>query len=359
MVERAHRTGTHHDWDLHRALARRGWLAAAWPKEAGGQGRTPFEAAVIEEELIATGMPRVRTTMVIANGIRLLGTPEQQATILPRVLAGEILLCLGWTEPDAGSDVASVRTTARRDGDGWIITGQKMFTTLAHESAYVFLLTRTNPDVPKHQGLTTFLVPLDPTSIELRRIDTLGSERTNVLYLDDLRVGDETRIGEVDGGWTVMATMLGLEHGATWAPDLRRMLDKVVALLHAPEAGDLDASLDDPLVRHRLARAATLTEVSSLLADRVRWLNARGASSHVEACMSKLFSSEAMVEVAQDLLDLLGPEALLSAGEPGAPLGGEPERWYRQSVVRTIYAGTSEIQRGIIAERGLGLGRSR
>ena len=163
-------TGTYHDWGLHRAFAEQGWIAAAWPKEWGGQERDAFEMLVMFEELARAGAPvdGWGTAELVANTLAIVGRPDQQQEIIPRVLGGEIVICLGYSEPDAGSDIASASTRAVRDGDGWVINGQKMFTTLAHESAYVWLLTRTNPDVPKHRGLTLFLVPMDTPGIEVR-----------------------------------------------------------------------------------------------------------------------------------------------------------------------------------------------
>ena len=157
-----HGTGVHHNWDFHRRQVERGWLAPGWPEEFGGQGRDPLEMLAFAEEFHRAGAPTyaVGTTLMVASIIRHIGTEEQKRLILPQALGGEIIIVLGFTEPESGSDVAAAQTRAVRDGDEWVINGQKMFTTNAQEADYVFMLTRTNPDVPKHQGLTTFLVPL-------------------------------------------------------------------------------------------------------------------------------------------------------------------------------------------------------
>jgi len=206
-------TGVHHSWDFHRKLVERGWLAPGWPKEFGGQGRDPLEVYAFAEELQRAGAPTygVGTTLMIAGVIRHIGTEEQKRLILPPALAGEIIIVLGFTEPESGSDVAAAQTRAVRDGDQWIINGQKMFTTNAQEADYAFMLTRTNTEVPKHQGLTTFLVPLKQPGVEIRAVRTISGERTNLTFYNDVRVDDGLRVGAVDGGWDTMAVGLTLE----------------------------------------------------------------------------------------------------------------------------------------------------
>ncbi|MGD9797031.1 MAG: acyl-CoA dehydrogenase family protein [Acidimicrobiia bacterium] len=353
MKARVEATGTQHDWGLHRAMAERGWIAAAWPEAYGGRGWGPWEMNVLEEELFLAGAPRdgMSLTMTATNAIRHVGSEAQQQLVIPRVLGGEILLSLGWSEPDAGSDVAAAKTRAVRDGDEWIVNGQKMFTTMAHIASYVFLLARTNSEVPKHQGLTMFLVDTAAPGFEVQPVHTLGGERTNVTFYTDVRVPDSMRIGEVDGGWDVMRVGLSYEHGTNWGAQLARLVQ---------QAGAWAAStgrIDEPAVAERLARAATDAEVGMLLGQHSAWVAESGRISDVEASMAKLFSSEALVRAAGQLVDVVGPEALLRAGQPGAVADGDLEHTFRQSVVRTIYAGSSEMQRNIVGQRGLGLPR--
>ena len=172
VVETMEATGVHHNWDFHRKVVEKGWLAPGWPVEFGGQGRDPLEVLALAEEFQRAGAPTygVGTTLMIAGVIRHLGTKEQKELILPKALGGEVIIVLGFTEPESGSDVAAAQTRAVRDGDEWIINGQKMFTTNAQEADYVFMLTRTNPDVPKHQGLTTFLVPMRQPGVEVQAV---------------------------------------------------------------------------------------------------------------------------------------------------------------------------------------------
>ncbi len=354
LLERTHRSGTVHDWGFHRALAAKGWIGAAWPVAEGGQGRDPWEMRVFAEECARRDAPTdaLATTLMVAGTLREVGTELQKREILPRVLRGEITLCLGYSEPNAGSDLASVETRARRDGDDWIVDGEKSFTSLAHEASYVFLLARTNPAAPKHRGLTMFLVPMQSEGIGIEPVYTLGAPgRTNRSFYRGVRVPDALRVGEVDGGWAVVNVALTLERGG--------MFGAVRSLEQAQRWAAARGRLSEPEVRARLARVWTENEVASLLGLEVSWISASGRLPGVESAMSKLFSSESVQRSTDDLLDLLGPEALLPETEPDSPAGGAVEFEWRKSAVGTIYAGTSEVLRTLIAERHLALPRRR
>ena len=360
--ERAHHTGTVHDWGLHKALGDKGWLGASWPEEYGGQGRDPFEVGALRGELSRVQAPLdgMATTMMIAGVIRAAGTEQQRRQIVPPALAGDILICLGYSEPDCGSDVAAAATRAVRDGDEWVIDGSKMFTTLAHEAHYVFMLTRTNTEVPKHKGLTMFIVPMDTPGIEIQPVHTMGGERTNLTFYNGVRVPDSCRVGEVDNGWRVMQIALAFERGGGGSWELDRHLETMTRW--ATETTDEDGRrpIDDPQVRAAIAKVAIRVEVSQVLGFRTVWGAAQeGVPSHVHGSMGKLFASESLVSSASELLDLLGTEGVLQHGEADAPVDGWIEHAYRHSQVTTIYGGTSEIQRSIIAEHGLGLPRTR
>jgi alkylation response protein AidB-like acyl-CoA dehydrogenase len=361
MVERAHDTGTAHVWDLYRALGAQGWIAASWPEEYGGQGRDPFEMTAMRDELRLAGVPTdgLGQSVIVGRTIRAVGSEEQKRTFLPPFLAGEIIFALGYTEPDSGSDVAAAKTRAVRDGDDWIIDGQKMFTTLAHEAAYVFLLARTNPDVPKHRGLTMFLVPLDAPGVEIHPVHTMGGERTNATFYTGVRVADAFRVGEVDGGWDVMTVALTFERGGFGLSEADRVWQQTVEWATTTRRADGTRVIDDPLVRERLANMRIDNEVARLLALRCSYVAAIGGLPGVEGSMHKLWYAEAMTADASELVDMLGAEGMLAHGEDDAPVDGWVEHLYRHAAVTTIYGGTSEVQRGIIAERGLGLPRSR
>lgn len=345
-------TGTYHDWDLHRALGKKGWIAASWPVEYGGQARNPLELMAMREEMKKRHAPLdgLGTTVLVARAVREFGCEELRNDIVPRAISGEILLCLGYSEPQGGSDVASARTRAVRDGDSWVINGQKVFTTLAETADYVFLLCRTNTEVPKHQGLTMFLVPMDAPGVGVDEIRTLGGERTNQTFYADVRVPDSHRIGEVDGGWDVLLAALAYERSG--AGEDARTYHRLVDAAREAEL------LTDPVVREAAARLAVDTEVSKLLGRRSCWVETTGRVPFVEGSMYKLFWAEYRLRHSATLLDVLGVEGLREETDPLAPGGGDLVQEFRHAPILSIYGGASEVQRRILAERHLGLPRS-
>jgi alkylation response protein AidB-like acyl-CoA dehydrogenase len=354
-VQEEHRTGTHHNRVLHRLLAEQGLLAAGWPREYGGSDADPGYAEAVFEEIAGFGlrMDGWITTWMVASTLLRVGTEEQKASLVAAALRGEAVFVLGYTEPSCGSDVAAARARAVPADGGWVINGTKMFTSTAHEATHVFLLARTNTEVPKHKGLTIFLVPLDAPGVEIAPIYTLGGQRTNATYYGDVRVGDDTRVGPVDGGWGVMRIALVYERGAP----LGRSGPTLVERFAQWSLGTQGADVDGPAVRGTLARLAVDDEVARLLAQRVAWVADQGGMPAVEGAMAKLFSSERAQVQHRTLLDLLGAAGVLSG--QGAPMGGAVEYEFRNSVVSTIYGGASEILRDIIAEQRLSLPRSR
>ena len=324
-----------------------------WPTEHGGQGRTPLEVLAYSEEVQRAGAPTygIAVTMVVAHVINEVGTPEQKAEILPRALNAEILIALGFTEPENGSDAAAAATRAVPDGDGWRITGSKMFTTNAHIADYVFMLARTDPEAPKHQGLTVFLVPLDQDGVEVRPVQTISGERTNVTFYNDVFVEDRWRLGEVHGGWKVMNVALANEHAASFAGEQSRLLDALSAWSTATGADQ------DPDVRERLGRSRAEIEVSRLLQRRALWLRSTGQPTTGLGNMSKLFSSERLQQQADETLQLVGRDAVRAWGEESAVEGGTIEHMVRHAKGTTIYGGTSQIQRNVIAQFVLELPR--
>ena len=351
-----YRSGVSHDAGFARALAARGWLAAGFDEEASDLD--PYETHLLVDALTKAEAPTiaVTTTLMVARVIRAVGSDELKAEILPKAVRGELTISLGMTEPEVGSDVAAVQTRAHRDGDGWVINGSKMFTTNGHVTDFVFLLARTDPDQPSHRGLTTFLVPLDHPGVEVQAVHTLSGERTNITYYGDVQLDDRWRIGEVDQGWSGLMLALQEEHSAPFAPHLDRLLEETEAWARTPQ-GTGELPIDDPHVQEVLCRAATDLEVAHLLEWRTTWMEANGTVPVSEGPMSKLFSTEALVRQAERLCELVGPDALRSRLDPTAPREGRIEHALRLAVGTTIYAGTSEIQRNIIAQRALGLPR--
>ena len=313
------------------------------------------------QELFAAEAPVDGLSIASMVGATLLvcGTDAQKADVLPRILAGEVMCCLGYSEPDAGSDVAAVATKAVRDGDDWVIEGQKMFTTMAHEAHYVFLLARTNLDAPKHKGLTMFLVPMDTPGIEVTPVETMGGERTNITFYSDVRVPDSCRVGEVDAGWSVMHAALVYErNSANWGePD--HLVEAVAGWSREPGA-DGARPFDDPLVRESLARWSTELEVGRLLLFRSAWLSSRGDMPQVRGLDGQAPHHRGL---RPGVVGAARPARRRRARRPWATTApccsGLVEHAFRHAVVTTIYGGSSEVQREIIAGQGLGLPRNR
>jgi alkylation response protein AidB-like acyl-CoA dehydrogenase len=314
---------------------------------------------VLHEELRMADAPTygIGTTNITATVIRAVGTEEQQRELLPRAGSGKIVMVLGFTEPEAGSDLAAVTTKAVRDGDDWVIDGQKMFTTNAQIGDYAFLLARTDPDAPKHEGLTMFLVPLDQPGVEVQAVYTLSGERTNITFYNGVRVEDRWRLGEVDQGWRTLTVALAAEHAAGFGSGIERLLTAFERW--AAEAVDDDGRprIEAPDVHLAVGRAAGDLAVSRLLQRRVAWCRVEGIEAPAAGPMSKLFSSEALEARAQEITEVMGPDALRSYFDPTAPEHGVIEHMLRFSLGTTIYGGTSEVHRNMIAQRGLGLPR--
>ncbi|MDE0834194.1 MAG: acyl-CoA dehydrogenase family protein [Acidimicrobiales bacterium] len=359
VVDQMHATGTFNDKAFNAALADAGLLAGAVP---GYGDRDPIELYLLFNELEKAGAPYdgLAVTMLVAGVINAVGTDFHRSRVLEKLLTGRFNCCLGYSEPDHGSDVASITTKAVRDGDEWVITGQKMWTTMAHVSDWVILLTRTNPDVPRHKGLTMFLVPMDTPGIEVQPVPTMATERTNATFYDDVRVGDEWRLGEVDGGWAVMGVALAFERGVMGGtnpavPLLRHVRDWATGAT-SPDGGTM---LSDPLLRERLARTAIANQVSQLLTLRAAWIAATGGLPGLEGSMAKLYATGRYQQAVAWFQEMAGAEGLLAFGVEDAAAGGWIDYDARHAPVTTIYGGTTEINRNNVAERHLGLPRDR
>jgi alkylation response protein AidB-like acyl-CoA dehydrogenase len=359
VTDRQHGTGTFHSPELNRALAARGLLERAVPGLGKGD---PVELWLLFHELEKAGAPvdGLSMALMVAGVVAHVGTEEQRSVVLPELLTGEVLVSLGYSEPDSGSDVAAASTRAVRDGDEWVINGRKMWTTMGHVARWVLLLTRTNPDVPKHKGLTMFLVPMDTPGITVEPVHTMGTERTNATFYDDVRVSDRWRLGEVDGGWKVMGVALAFERGVMGGTGVGVPLLRHFHEWAAREVGrDGQLLIDDPIVRERMARVAIDNEVAMLLTLRAAWLAASGGLPGVEGSMAKIFATEAYQRAARAFAQAAAPASLLQFHEPGAAADGWLEYDLRHSPVTTIYGGTSEINRNNVAERHLGLPKAR
>lgn len=361
---KAHR---HFAWEGHhpgfqQRLAEAGLLFPAWPEEYGGQGRDEYTTRALHSVFHEYGWTSmsIATTDFVCRTLMRYGSEALKQEVIPRAARGEAIVSLGYTEPSSGSDVAAARTRAVRDGEGWRINGQKMFTSGANLAQFVFLLTRTDPDASrKHEGLTMFLVPLDAPGIEIQPVHTLSDERTNLTYYNDVRIPDRYRVGEVDGGWAVVSYALELEHGMGFVAEHARMLAGAVDWAsRARRRGARALDLID--VRQRLARCAVHVEVSRAISEYALYASAEGLDDPSIGPVTKFFSTDRFVADAADLMDLCAPDSLLRGPAGGMQEGAEAvEFGYRLSVATAIYGGTSEILKSIVAQTSLAMPRSR
>ncbi len=343
-----------HDKQFYKAVS-------AWRREHL-HNRDPYEVSAFYQEAARAGIELTTTlpTLMIADTVDEIGTDEQRRDLVPGLRDGEFLVALGLTEPDAGSDLAAARTRAVRDGEEWVINGQKIYTSNAQHATHVFLLTRSNPDVPKHQGLTVFLVPLDTPGVEIRPVHTLAYHHTNMTFYTDVRVPDAYRLGAVDGGWEVMKVTLGREQGGEGSTDLYELLQQAIQWAYEEDEVTGVQPIDDPMVRERLVRAAIDLEVATLLSQRSSWATASGRPKNPGwGPGSKLFETETYARTAADFLAMVGPAGVIPFEEEGTTSEGWFNYCYRDSPVRLIGGGVSEVMREIIAERRIGLPRAR
>jgi alkylation response protein AidB-like acyl-CoA dehydrogenase len=351
------------DRELYQALATEGLLYPDYPKDIGGPGlSTQAAAAVYEVQCGEYGwhMLAQSATEMIGKVVHHFGNEAVKREILPRIVSGEVYCSLGYTEPSNGSDIFAVRTTARRESEApdadWLINGQKMFTSVGHLADYSLMITRTAPD--KYRGVTVFIVPVRQPGYEFTEIKTIGGERTNVTFYRDLRVPDRYRIGEVNGGVKVMAAALTLEQssGDTYLYGLRRLLRSTLQWAQAPRAGrDSKRPIDDHALRLLLAEVAVRLAVGDSLGRFSVWAFEQGAARKHTGPMAKLFCSESFLWCSERLLAACAPDSL-EVGYEGA---GVVEWLARRAIPGTIYGGTSEVQRSIVAESALGLPRTR
>lgn len=357
---RVARDGGGHDWDLHRKLAAEGWVSAGWPTVYGGAGRSPLEMLAVYWELSKAGFPwfGLLNNSFMGHTLLELGTDEQKREIVPRIASGEVLVALGYSEPGSGSDVAAARTQATRDGDDWVVDGQKMWTTTAHEANYIFTLVRTSKQDRPHRGLTVLLIDTRAEGVEIQPIHTMGGERSNTVYLSRVRVPDTARIGDVDQGWRVVRFALGLEQAIGFA-DLQESLVESVVEWSAERDSSGERPFDDPRVREQLGQSAIHAEVARLLRYRSAWVDTCGENIGGKGAMTKSFSAATYLEDALAWMELVGPHGLLERDDEFSVAAGRFAEIFRQTPVATIYGGTVEILRSLIAEIELGLPKSR
>ncbi len=339
------------------ALAERGWGAPHWPKEYGGGGLSTFEQFILRQEFAIATAPIVGGSGVSLLGPTLLihGTEEQKKKFLAPTLRGDILWAQGFSEPGAGSDLASLQCRAIRDGDEYVINGQKLWTSAAHKANWIFILTRTDPEAPKHRGISFLMADMTSPGVSVRPIMSMGFKHaTNETFYEDVRVPVENIIGEENRGWYVAVTLLDFERsGISGAVQQIQQLEDLIALVKA-DAAPHRASL----VRGDIADRFIEAEVAMNISLRIASMQAAGRVPNYEASMGKMFTTEMSQRVARTGTKTFGLYSNLWAhSEPLSPLGAQFTHSYADSVVMTIAGGSSEIQRNIISTRGLGLPR--
>ena len=354
------------EWSILRSFTRklssRGWLNMTWPKEYGGLNLGAMEEAIFTEEMAYHRAPVIfEIGPWVGELVIIHGTEEQKRKYLPPIARGDILLCLGYSEPSAGSDLAAAQTSAIEDNGIYIINGQKIFTTLAHKADYCWLVARTAPELPKHKGLSMFMIDMKTPGVQVMPlIDMKGSHYFNQVFLDDVRVPADCLIGGKNRGWEVLRTGLDIERvgagGIRATANFKRTLDDLIAFVPNMDRGrrGMTSLLS---ARRKLAERAIELEIGRLLSYRLAWLSTKRSVTDYEASICRVFVCEAFQRLAQTAMELFGTEGLLLSGSEWAPFNGRLAEDYLFSVSGTIGAGTSEIMRNIIAVNGLHLPR--
>jgi 3-oxocholest-4-en-26-oyl-CoA dehydrogenase alpha subunit len=338
-------------------MSKRGWMGITWPKEHGGQEGDGVYEYLLNEALAGRGGPQIgKGVGIVGKTLLRHGSEKLKAEFLPKILNAEIEFAVGYSEPGAGSDAAAMQLKAVRDGDEWILNGQKIWTTSAHFADWYWVGARTDPDAPKHQGITLFLIPMDHPGLTIQGIWTMGDERTNSVFFDDVRVSNDYVVGELGRGFQYISEALDLERFTmfTYSP-IKQRLDLLVE--HVKTANrDGEPMRNDPIVRSQIAELSTKAEVARVIGLRFLAKSLKGgAAPTAEASEYKLFATEFSKQLANASMDVCGPGAQLRVGTEDAPLKGRAESTYRYTVLDTIGGGTSEVQKNIIARRKLGL----
>ncbi len=345
---------------FQRKLAERGWLTLAWPKEYGGLGAGPMQQLVYNEEMSRLRAPAFGGIGVAMVGPTLMlhGTEEQRRRFLTPIARGEMSWCQGFSEPGAGSDLASLQTRGVQDGDDFVVNGQKVWTSGAQRADYGILLARTDPEAPKHKGISYFLVDMKSPGITIKPLtNMLGSAAFNELFLDNVRIPRANLVGELNRGWYVATTTLDFERsGVQRIVFAESLLNDLIAYARVRRDGG-DRLIEQPQARHKLAEMRIEFAAGRLLAYRVAWMQGQGLVPNSEASIAKLYSTELQARFAAAALNMMGAAGVLARGSAYAPLDGRLTSYYLAAASYTIAAGTSEVQRNIIAQRGLGLPR--
>jgi alkylation response protein AidB-like acyl-CoA dehydrogenase len=356
--------GDYGDGEVYKEVVRQmgadGWLALGWPAEYGGQARPMIDQLVFTDEAAVAGAPVPFLTInTVGPTIMRFGTEKQKRFYLPRIASGALHFAIGYSEPEAGTDLASLRTRAVRDGDDWVIDGQKMWTSLISYADYVWLACRTDPAAPKHKGLSILIVPADARGFSWTPVRTVSGPTTSATYFSDVRVPADALVGEENRGWPLITNQLNHERVAlTSSAPVREALREVREWAQATKLTDGRRVIDQEWVQIHLARVHAKAEFLKLINWKIAWGVDNGTGEGLnpaDASATKVFGTEFATEAYRLLMEVLGPQAYVRAGSPGALLRGRVERMHRASLILTFGGGTNEVQRDIVAAVGLGL----
>lgn len=340
--------------EFSRKLGERGWIGLTWPKKYGGQEKSYLDRVILTEELLRSGAPVAAHWLAdrqVGPALLAYGSEEQKAEILPRVTKGEIVFCLGMSEPGSGSDLASLRTKAVEEGDAFFLTGQKIWTSFAHVADYAYLVARTDPNAPKHKGISEFLVDMKLPGVTVRPlVDLTGEHHFNEVFFDNARVEKKWLIGEKNRGWYQIASQLDYERSG-----IERLLSNYPLFRDTVRYAQEQGLTKDPLIRNQLAQAQIELDMGRFMVYKVAWMLSQGGVPNYEAAMAKCFCTEVEQRIAQIVSGILGDYAVLLPGSPAARLAGRAAREYLYAPAYTIQGGTSNVLRNIMAIRGLGL----
>jgi alkylation response protein AidB-like acyl-CoA dehydrogenase len=338
-----------------RQMGKDGWLGVGWPKEFGGHGRGPVDQLIFLDEASKASAPIPMVTLnTVGPTIAQFGTDAQKKKFLTGILAGEVHFAIGYTEPGAGTDLASLRTRAIRDGDEYLVNGQKVFTTGGHDADFVWLACRTDPEAPKHKGISILIVDTKLPGFKWTPIHSVGGGHTNATYYEDMRVPIDMLVGEENGGWRMITTQLNFERVALGPSGaIMKNLDDVTEWARTTTAPDGSRVIDREWVRLALARVKAKVEIAELFNWRVASLQEHGELNPADASAMKVYGTELRIESLRLLMEVLGPPATLQPGSAGAVLKGQLEQGYRGAIVGTFGGGVNEIQREIVAMAGL------
>ncbi len=336
-----------------------GWLGVGWPKEYGGKGFTPVEQYIFFNESQAAHVPiPFLTTNTVGPTIRNFGTQEQKDFFLNKILAGEMHFSIGYSEPEAGTDLASLETKAVKDGDEWVINGQKLYTSLAYNADYIWLAARTDPDLPRHKGITMFLVPTDTPGFSIAPFETFGPAHTTATFYDDVRVPESAMVGELNGGWSLITNQLNHERVSLFASGrLLQLMETAVDWAKTTTLADGRRVIDQEWVQVKLAECTALVHHLDLLNWKVASDNSAGSMNPAESSAVKVHGSESMHRIYLLLTEVAGATGHLRGDKGSEDFISSIESSYRSVWVLTFGGGTNEVQRDIIGMAGLGLPR--